>query len=318
MGNHPFLKYANGYLDTVRGYLADETVKCLARRFNRMDRDVERLVSEGLIKTASPAKWSMNDMLAYVNYRYSLNLSLAEVKHDLGALKKVMIEAGSYKVFTEVLSKHPNISPIHYKKRLPPIGDADYETFKTGMTVIDEKDYLELRRYLVMSLSVFCGLRSKELRLASIDDIIIEKDGARRFNVVHVKGERTYGESRVVPIPEVLHHLFDTYLDARRVYLGEENAKNKYLFPSRTSSKGHLASNTIRSDVSKVAKQLGVGFNLRDGRRTFGQRYLDKDLAIEKLSVLMGHSSTKTTELFYSRTKNSVAVDAAEELENVW
>ncbi len=45
--------------------------------------------------------------------------------------------------------------------------------------------------------------------------------------------------------------------------------------------------------------------------RTFGQRYLDSDVDIESVSVLMGHASTKTTEGFYSRKRLNKAIDNA-------
>lgn len=41
-----------------------------------------------------------------------------------------------------------------------------------------------------------------------------------------------------------------------------------------------------------VERDLGIRFDLRQCRRTFGQRYLDRDLDIESVSVLMGHSTT--------------------------
>ena len=46
-------------------------------------------------------------------------------------------------------------------------------------------------------------------------------------------------------------------------------------------------------------------------RRTFGQKYLDKGLNIEFVSILMGHLSTRTTKNFYSRKRNDKAMDAA-------
>ena len=44
-------------------------------------------------------------------------------------------------------------------------------------------------------------------------------------------------------------------------------------------------------------------FELRQCRRIFGQRNLDKGLDIESASVLMGHVTTNTTERLYSRMK---------------
>ncbi len=61
--------------------------------------------------------------------------------------------------------------------------------------------------------------------------------------------------------------------------------------------------NSLRKYKAIVEDDLGIRFDLRMCRRTFGQRYLDRDLDIESVSVLMGHSSTKTTESFYSRRR---------------
>ena len=61
-----------------------------------------------------------------------------------------------------------------------------------------------------------------------------------------------------------------------------------------------------------VEEESGVKFDLRKCRRTFGQSYLDADLDIESVSVLMGHLSTKTTEGYYCRKRNDVAIKAAQ------
>ena len=60
---------------------------------------------------------------------------------------------------------------------------------------------------------------------------------------------------------------------------------------------------------------IGVRFELRQCRRTFGQRNLDRGLDIESASVLMGHATTDTTERFYSRMKLEKAQN---NLKKVW
>ena len=47
---------------------------------------------------------------------------------------------------------------------------------------------------------------------------------------------------------------------------------------------------------NKVENDLGIRFDLRTCRRTFGQKYIDSDLDLELTSVLMGNSSTKAIE----------------------
>lgn len=74
------------------------------------------------------------------------------------------------------------------------------------------------------------------------------------------------------------------------------SVKSQALFPSKDSADGFLSGNAIRKIKEVVERDLGIEFDLRECRRTFGQRCLDSDLDIESVSVLMGHSSTKTTE----------------------
>ena len=67
-------------------------------------------------------------------------------------------------------------------------------------------------------------------------------------------------------------------------------------------------------NLSSLLYDLNVKFDLRMCRRTFGQRYLDSDVDIESVSVLMGHASTKTTEGFYSRKRLNKAIDKTAQL----
>ena len=69
--------------------------------------------------------------------------------------------------------------------------------------------------------------------------------------------------------------------------------------------------NSLRRMKDLVEDELHIRFDLRECCRTFGQRYLDSDLEISSVSVLMGHSTTKTTERFYGRQKNRMAIEKA-------
>ena len=87
--------------------------------------------------------------------------------------------------------------------------------------------------------------------------------------------------------------------------------KSQALFPSKDSADGFLSGSAIGKMKEIVKRKLGIEFDLRECRRTFSQRYLDSDLDIESVSVLMGHASTKTTESFYSRKRMTKAVESA-------
>ncbi len=101
------------------------------------------------------------------------------------------------------------------------------------------------------------------------------------------------------------------YILLRKKYMVDNSLKSPALFPSKGSTDGYLCGNSIRKIKCVVEDDLGINFDLRECRRTFGQRYLDKDLDIESVSVLMGHSTTRMTEAFYSRRRLDIAANKA-------
>ena len=96
---------------------------------------------------------------------------------------------------------------------------------------------------------------------------------------------------------------------------GEHARRFAIVFPSKGSKSGFLSDNTIRQIKGVVEDDIGVEFELRQCRRTFGQRNLDRGLDIESASVLMGHVTTNTTERFYSCMKLE---KAQQNLKQVW
>ena len=76
----------------------------------------------------------------------------------------------------------------------------------------------------------------------------------------------------------------------------------------------HMSSNSVRRVKSVVEKEIWKSFELRDCRRAYGQFYINKGLELEDVSVLMGHGTTKTTELYYCRKRESVVIEKAKDL----
>ena len=52
-----------------------------------------------------------------------------------------------------------------------------------------------------------------------------------------------------------------------------------------------------------VERELGIKYDLRQCHRTFGQRYLDRNLDMKSVRVLVVQSTTRVTETFYSRRR---------------
>lgn len=76
-----------------------------------------------------------------------------------------------------------------------------------------------------------------------------------------------------------------------------------------------MSSNSVRRVKSVVEKEIGKSFGLGDCHRAYGQLYINKGLELEDVSVLMGHGTTKTTELYYCRKRESIVIKKAK---NLW
>ncbi len=113
------------------------------------------------------------------------------------------------------------------------------------------------------------------------------------------------------PIQSEVRPIITNWLLLLQKWLADNSLDSPALFPSKSSDDGFLSGNSLRVIKHVVEEDLGIKFDLRQCRRTFGQRYLDKDLDIESVSVLMGHASTKTTEGFYSKKRLDRAIENA-------
>ena len=149
------------------------------------------------------------------------------------------------------------------------------------------------------------------IRLANVEDV---DTTMWTFDIIHVKGEGTYGLPRTVPLHPDVREILSLYLILRKKWLVDNNLNSHALFPSKNGADGYLSGNAIRNIKATVEDDLDVKFDLRTCRRTFGQRYLDSDVDIESVSVLMGHASTKTTEGFYSRKRLNKTAQLKQEL----
>jgi integrase/recombinase XerD len=186
--------------------------------------------------------------------------------------------------------------------------DEVYDMILERSKTVDPLDFARIRAYTLVLMCINTGTRNKEIRFAEVRDLDTR---TWMFEIVHVKGEATYGQPREVPIRPEIRQLILTYLLARQRWVVDNSVKSQALFPSKDSADGFLSGNAIRKIKEVVERDLGIEFDLRECRRTFGQRYLDSDLDIESVSVLMGHASTKTTESFYSRKRMTKAVESA-------
>jgi integrase/recombinase XerD len=234
-------------------------------------------------------------------------LAPSDMVHEVNALRNLLLFAGNNAV--DVCMNHnPGLKPRNKPSRKASMDEETYRRILARSSQIDPSDYPMVRAYTLVLLCLNAGTRNKEIRLAEVDDLDTEN---WVLHIEHVKGEDSYGQSRDVPIPPEIRQLVRIFLLGRKKTMVDKNCDSHALFPSNCSSDGFCSGNTLRRYKDMVERDLGIKFDLRQCRRTFGQRYLDRDLDIESVSVLMGHSTTRMTETFYSRRRLDSAISKA-------
>ena len=112
-------------------------------------------------------------------------------------------------------------------------------------------------------MSIITGYRARrlqEIRLAEVGDINTTQ---WVFDIVHVKGEDSYGMRRQVPIAPEIRQLVLTYFLARQKWMADFSVDSSSLFPSKESADGFLAGNTIRQIKKVFEDDIDVKFELR-------------------------------------------------------
>ena len=173
-------------------------------------------------------------------------------------------------------------------------------------------DYDTMRALASAMLSVGGGLRLIELQNAKVSNLD-RRNATLKLDVV--KGMDRYGKPRVVPLaPEIMPQM-DRFLAMREEFLRDKPYKTDLFFFN--SWDGTVLSDRFSYRYRKVVEEvIGEHFDFRGCRRTFSQNAADVGVSDESISVVMGHSTTRTTNLHYSRRPTSVALEEFDSVRN--
>jgi len=160
---------------------------------------------------------------------------------------------------------------------------------------------INLKHFCILSIMYGCGLRlneTLELRIRDIDS---------RQNLVHIyrgKGNK----DRKVGLPGfLLKKLRQYYLQYRpRNYLFENPSGGKY----SASSVSHI--------IKRAAKKAGIKKNVSAHvlRHSYATHLLEKGVNLRIIQKLLGHSSSKTTEI-YTHVSNQLINEVISPIEDI-
>lgn len=148
--------------------------------------------------------------------------------------------------------------------------------------ILEKSNSLDKTTRLLIPLAIFTGLRISELRNMKIEDIDFNN---YQIKIVAGKGLK----DRYVPINNTLITYIKYYIDTR---------KKGFLFV-----KTNLTPYTIRALQKKIEKCISLmGINKKLSshslRHTYATLLRRRGMTLDKIQILMGHSSIKTTEIY--------------------
>ena len=163
----------------------------------------------------------------------------------------------------------------------------------------------QAKAYAIVLASMCAGLRCKKVRMTKESEFDVRE---WKIHLKHVKGEGTYESRDSIVLPEAWD-FFLIYLRAREKRVDKKCPMNQALIPAlRDEPDGFFSTNGIEKLKGLVERKTGIKFDLRTCWRTYGQILPDGGLHVESVSPFMGHSTTKTTEIYYARKKQGAAI----------
>ncbi len=315
MSRYPFKECVNKVMAAYEGNRAESTLTVMRRRFNRMEPEIMGLFEQGLISTTNPRNLTPEDVEQYFNFLRDKPGKNEGEKVALKSVKKDLIELDKLCKFEKnncvdvFRARCPALTKGSCRDRLPVFTPKEIERIFDRCDQIDSSDVTLLRSFALLGLYFGAGLRTIELQNAEVDNIRFDGDRAS-IHLTVVKGKDSYGKPRDAFILPRLVPFIKRYLDWREEYLRSVHRECRYYFFSLDDCE-MVSDNTIRVHRRCAEQDLGIEFDGRKCRRSYGQYLKDHGVEIEAISSLMGHNNTDTTEDYYARISPNMALDKA-------
>ena len=184
--------------------------------------------------------------------------------------------------------------------------------------------------YAYIVLSLLCGVRTEEARALRWQHVDLDGDSAASPPVPpHVavwRSVRAHGETktersrRTLGLPQMavqaLRGLLDSQAD-ERLLAGERWQDTGLVFTTHLGTA--LDAGNVRKMFKRVCTAAGVGngWTPRELRTSFVSLMSRHGVSIEEIAHLVGHTSTRTTEVVYRRELRPVITTGAEIMDEV-
>ncbi|WP_245561238.1 tyrosine-type recombinase/integrase [Desulfoscipio gibsoniae] len=163
------------------------------------------------------------------------------------------------------------------------------QDFKKIIGAINTSTKTGYTHSVIIYVLFLTGLRISEALSLKLKDIDLRK---KIINVTRGKGRK----KRIVPINKALYPVLKDY--KKELKKGKED----WLFPSKRSVTGRMTPQNVRLFIKKYCRKAGIEkakmspHVFRHGFAT--TLYMDKGVDLLRIATLLGHSNTRTTEIY--------------------
>lgn len=297
MSRYPFMESANRFMGSYFGVYSEGMYNELTRRYPKIAKQFIILQEKGKIKSTDPCKLTPNDIKEYVVFQRARGLKDTSISHDLSAIKALCMYVSGNNCVDTARKQYPFLFQNKRRVRLPVTERPDFNKIVKCANGFSASGDLRSIRAIAETMLAYCaGLRTQELQHSKLR--FLDKE-FRFLYLDRVKGQGTYGMTRTVPIRPEVRHIMTVYLSVRK-------SDSEYLFPNPAG--GYLATNTLGRDRLIVEELTGVKFDYRKARRTYAQYLIDEGFSVDEVAIILGHTSSRTTEQSYARPRDDRVV----------
>ena len=209
----------------------------------------------------------------------SLNLRIVSIKSFLNYLV-------GKRIIKENVAKEIKRFPVKQTDKAIDPRDIKNMINEAKLDYEESPNFLTMRNYFILSLTVGTGLRSQEIRDIKMNDI--------NFTTGVFTTTGKYSKSREIKLNKELLSLYHDYL----YYRNQINTEEDYLLVSKNGK--HMYSANLNDVFKKYGARIGIdNMHTHLFRHGFGTALVESGVPIEKVSKLMGHSNMNTCFSFY-------------------
>ncbi len=250
-------------------------------------RDLEQFLT--IVAVSDMAKVTDNDVYQYVQTLSRMNYAPKSIARKISALKEFFKFLFSEKEIKENPTAY--LLAPKQEKSLPKF--LSENELKSLINTALSKEGIHARRLAVMLILMSaCGLRVSEL--VGLPENCINFD--KKEILVKGKGSK----ERLIPISDEAIEAVLDYSTYRDNFI-RGGRKSIWLFPSLTSSSGHMTREAFFMALKELAAEAGISpqkLSPHVLRHTFATRLLNHDADLRSVQKMLGHEDISTTEIY--------------------